>query len=73
MSAPDCIWITPLGVCGWDITVPDSQVLCNPCGCKDYEARSTPKDYNDSKEREWYGRVLNINDKYPLAVGCVIY
>ncbi len=45
MNKSNCFWCTPQGICGWDISQPNTQVLCFAGGCKDYEPPITAEDY----------------------------
>lgn len=40
----DCVWCSQ-GICTWDVSRPGELVPCKPEGCKDFDPRMVPKDY----------------------------
>lgn len=48
MKTSTCIWfVEATGVCGPDISIAGSQVLCSPMGCKEFQTRMTQEKYKD--------------------------
>lgn len=46
----NCIWNSH-GICIFDVSQPGKLVECKPEGCKDYEARTVPRDYADTARK----------------------
>jgi len=44
-----CLFCTPEGICGPDISQPGKQVICYAAGCKGYEPKLSTRDYHERK------------------------